>query len=1358
MYIKILSYLTRINKLLIIVNLVFISILKLDAQTQGIRVKSINEQKGLSQAQTNTIFKDSRGYIWFGTNDGLNRYDGHRLLEYKFDPNDLNTISDNYIKAISEDFSGRLWIATDAGGLNVLDMRLDKITRIPITMGNVFPNRQVQIWDLEIHTDKTLWIATWQGLYSLDINSNELSPVKYSTPYTKMRSLESDSLGTLFIATEESGVLKLENNELSRISHHQESIEHRMYDVQHDDRQHLWIGTSDGLLRYNQVTEQMERVHLVESDKPIDVTTLDLDNNDNIWIGTVDHGLFHMDTRNLSVKHYPTNPLDVHGLTASGILDIYYDSHQILWIATRGDGIYFFDTQPPYQFYGYMNDDINYLSNPSVRAILTEGPDIWIGGYGGLDKFRRNGPGILHFDHLNNSLENKNVYSLLKDREGALWIGTEGGGLYYLDKGMRKPAKLRHADYQDVDADQIYELYESISGRLYLGTGAGLFYLEPNHAYLSPPTQVNLRKDNRHSLDAEDIYAINQDEAGMIYVGTGSAGVYVIDENHKLQAHYMHNVNDPTSISSNRIKVLHIDKKGNLWIGTQGRGLNKLEQNSSAMIHFGENDGLSDNTIYGILEDDRGRLWLSTNNGVTLFDEENLTSSIYGTHNGLQGMEFNTGAFHQSQDGEMYFGGVYGLNAFHPEDPELQTENLSTNFTSFKVSNRKVPIGSDILPVDINYVETLELSYTERLISFEFSSMDFLASDITRYRYMIPEVDDEWIYTEPGNNFATYTDLPAGKHELQVQSSRNSFNQYGETLRLKITKTPPPWNSWWSRSLLGLLLLTIIIIIRKNEINKIRLKADLLQKKQEAKKLNEIDDMKSRLISNVSYEIRTPLTLLGGHLEAIDNSEMNVLGKETRRKLDLAYNSLTQVNELSKQLFDLAAFTSGRIKLQTRNEKLATTIEKVVDDFRSQGLTNDLKLIFTDNQVDIDVYLDTNKFEQIMINLLSNAVKYSDPQTTINVELVDDPHQNKDGMGRFPKVAVSNIGRGIDKSTMINLFDRLYEIDSSGRSDQTGAGIGLALVKELVELHGGTIQAESTPGGQTRFEFTIPTGTDHLLPDEICMDMPQSTPTERVKVKTTKTPGLATVLIVDDETSMLSFLKEGLEDRYNILLAEDGVKGFALARDKKPDIVIADIVMPKKDGFQLLMEIREDSQLSQTPVILLTGQAEADDRLKAFKAAANDFINKPFHLEELIVRVDNILTQREQLIKSLKGPETEKFEPEISPAAPDDTFYSKLQETINEKVETGDLTVDSLAKAMFLSNRQLERKTKDSCGQTPADMIRQARLFKAQSMLKDGTYATVAEVAYSVGFKNVKYFSRLFKKQLNKNPKDILKA
>lgn len=1288
----------------------------------------------------------------------MNRYDGHTIVEYKFDPDDINTISDNYIKALVEDNSGRLWIATDAGGLNILDQRREHITRISLEMENVYPSRQVQIWDLEMDSTNTIWIGTWQGLYAIDLSETKLTPQRIGSRQTKIRDLTIDGNGNIWVSSEDEGVLSLTENGLIRKTFQASPLNNRIYDIAYDGKGYLWIGTTDGLFKYDQKTKQPQYVHLIESEKPVEVTTLDLDINQNIWAGTVDHGLFHIQTQTGTIKNFPTNALDVHGLTASGILDLYYDTEHILWAATRGDGIHYFDTQAPFRFYGYLNANRNYLSSPSVRAILTDGPDIWIGGYGGLDKYRRNGPNLQHFDHKNYSLQNKNVYTLLKDWDGTIWIGTEGGGLYYLNKGMEKPKRLQHTEKQPEGADHIYELFQARNGRIYIGTGAGLFFLEQNHGFLARPKLVNLRKDNQHSLNAEDVYAINQNESGMLYVGTGSAGVYALDQDHRLQIHYMHNVNDIGSISSNRVKVLHVDRNGYLWIGTHGGGLNRLEKDDSRMTHYGENDGISDNTIYGILEDDLGRLWLSTNNGITLFDKENMGVRRFGIHDGLQGLEFNTGAFHQSQDGEMFFGGVYGLNAFHPEGEFLEQEGLQTSFTTFKISNKKVSAGSEILPVEISYTEALKLSHKERLISFEFSGMDFLSSGNTKYRYMIPGVDEEWIYTGPGNNYAIYTDLPSGNHELLVQSSRAALEQYGETLRMGIKKTPAPWNSWWFRSLQGLLLLTVIILIRKNEINKMRLKADLLQKKQEAKKLNEIDDMKSRLISNVSYEIKTPLTLLGGHLKAIDNSEMDVLGEETRRKLDLAYTSLTQVNELSKQLFDLAAFASGRIKLQTRNEKLSTIIEKIVDDFRNQGLTNDLKLVFIDNQLDIDVYLDKNKFEQIMINLLSNAVKYSDPQTTINVELMDDPHQNKDGMGRFPKVAVSNIGRGIDKHTMINLFDRLYEIDSSDRSDQTGAGIGLALVKELVELHGGTIQAESTPGGKTRFEFTIPTGTDHLLHDEIMVDMPQSTPAEKVKIKTTEAPDLATVLIVDDETSMLSFLKEGLEDRYNILLAEDGIEGLDLAREKRPDIVIADIVMPKKDGFQLLMDIREDEQLSQTPVILLTGQAEADDRLKAFKAAANDFINKPFHLEELIVRVDNILTQRAQLIKSLKGTETEKPEPEISPADPDDTFYSKLQETINEKIEAGDITVDSLAKAMFLSNRQLERKTKESCGQTPADTIRQARLFKAQSMLKEGTYATVAEVAYSVGFKNVKYFSRLFKKQFNKNPKDILKA
>lgn len=1327
------------------------------SQTKGIRLQHLNTSSGLSQAHVNAVYQDSRGYTWFGTKDGLNRYDGHEMMIYKFDPDNENTISDNYVRSLLEDHERRLWIGTDAGRLNFLDLDTENIRRITLSKPSKKRNPKKQIWEMSLQDNRWLWVATWEEIFKIDLQDPQFNAFPVLRENKHVRCLTTFENGTTWFGTENKGLFKITEAGVTPHALGEFSDNQRIYCLLNDNEQALWIGTANGLLRLDIETNRIDQIQLTPDFKNIEVTSLDFDLNKTLWIGTVEHGLISLDPNMDNPKIHLPSGKDPYGLSDSGILDVYADMKGLLWVATRGAGVQFFDTNAPFSYYGYQPDNPDYLADPSVRAVLTDGDDLWIGGQGGLSKFQNGGKRLTHFDKATGGLNNENVSSLIKDYAGTLWIGTEGGGLFYLNQGMRKPRRMNIDNSNSQLANHVNQLFLSKNASVYLGTGAGLYRLNPDHNYIYPPQKVSFNHVDQHHLDSEEIIAITEDDKGNFYIGTGSAGLYVLDKNHTLTEHYTHDVNDKHSIGNSRIKALHIDQKGYLWVGTAGGGLNKLDPVENIFYHYDENDGLSDNTVYGILEDFRGRFWLSTNKGISLFDETVLSFKNFGLQHGLQSLEFNTGAFHQSQTGEMFFGGTLGLNTFFPEKMVTRPLRLPVVFTAFMVSNKKIKAGNPLLPVEINDMKRLKITHKERLISFKFSAMNFLSPGETRYRYMIPGVDESWVYSEPGNQTATYTDLPAGTQELLVEASQSETDYFGELRRLMIEIKPAPWNSLWARALMLFVVVSILMVIRQNEKKKMKLRVELAQKKQEASKLNEIDDMKSRLISNVSYELRTPLTLLDGHIEILSKSIKSNVSAAVRKNVENAKDSLERVNELSGQLFELARFTAGKIKLQAKRAKLNKLISLIVNEYRSQCVANDLELEFIQPDHEIEVYVDKNKFDQILINLLSNAIKFCDPKSTITIELIDDLLEDDHGMGRFPRIAVSNIGKGIPANALTNIFDRLYQIDTTEHSEKTGAGIGLALVKELVELHGGTITAKSIPGGETRFEFSIPTGTDHLLADEIIETSTQFKGKKSQVTRIVMDPTLLKILIVEDEESMLSFLNEGLEDEYMIFLAENGIEGLEIARKEYPDLIISDVHMPKKNGLDFLRDIRADKELSHTPVIMLTGQTSTDDRLNAYRAAANDFISKPFKLEELKIRIENIIQQRSQLINSLKDEGIPVSIPDQHSSKTDDRFYLRLKTIIEEHIDQSELTVDILAREVYLSKRQLERKLKEITGQSPADLIRQIRLQTARNYIMDGSFATVAEVSYAVGFKNVKYFSRLFKNQFNQSPSDILR-
>lgn len=1326
------------------------------SQKASIRVQHINSDDGLSQVHVNTIYQDTRGYTWFGTKNGLNRFDGHEIIVYKNDPDKANTISDNFIRTIVEDNQQRLWIGTDASGLNVFDLNTETFKRISLLSGGDRQRQSKQVWDMSIDENNQLWIATWEGIYKINLETTTLQAIPISSQGDQVRSIHAKKDGSVWFGSEQNGLFEFDNPSVFHHQLNEKDEKLRVYTICEEDNHTLWLGTKGGLIKFNTETKTFKNIPLVVSREEIEITALTIDLQGTLWIGTIDNGLISLDTKTEEILVHLPVPEDRHGLSDSGFLDLYADDSGILWIATRGDGVQFFDTRAPFDYYGYQPDNSHYLSDPSVRSILTDEEGLWIGGYSGLDYFNQETGEHTHYANTSDGLINDNIYSLLKDSSGTLLVGTEGGGLFYQDQRSQKFRLIPFPKDADPTSNYIYELFLGNDATVYIGTGAGLYLLEPGRNYNKKLKKVKLSSSGIHGLDAEGIFAITQGNNGHLFVGTQSAGLFVLDQNHNQIAHYVRDVIDRSSISNDRIKSLHIDKKGFLWVGTGGGGLNKLDSEEMSFLHYNENDGLPDNTIYGILEDARGRLWLSTNKGLSIFDETDLSVKTFGIEHGLQSLEFNTGAFYKSASGKMYFGGINGLNAFFPEDVPIQPVRLPVIITEFKIANKKVKTGSQFLPLEINALNEIYISHKERIITFEFSAMNFLSPTQTRYRYMIPGIDENWVYTDHGERSATYTDLPAGSQELLVQASPTSTDYFGKTRRLMIYKKFAPWNSYWARGLLLILVVLFLYLVRQSEIKKIKLKGDLKKKKQEAQKLNEIDDMKSRLISNVSYELRTPLTLLAGQIENLGRIARDSLNARAQKNLKDAQTSIVQVKELSNQLFDLAAFASGKIKLQTRAENLSDVLSLIVNDYTDLCNEAGLELQFLGSGPDVQVYLDKPKFEQLLINLIKNAIKLSDKGSTIQIQLLDEQVKDDQGTGEFAVVSVSHQGPGIPKETLQNLFDRLYESDASDSGEKGGAGIGLALVKELVELHGGTISAKSEMEGETRFDFTIPKGRDHLAVDEI-LDV-QEVETSVQNYNTINDPTRIKILVVEDEESMRSFLFEGLEDEYQVLVAEDGEEGLLLAINEKPDLIISDIHMPHKSGLDMLKEIRNNQTLMNVPVMLLTGQTSSDDRVVAFKASANDFISKPFELGELKARIENIITQRKQLINSLKNGGFQSTIPNVQIENTSDRFYLKLKGLIEANIDQSNLTVEFLSKEVFMGKRQLERKLKGLTGQSPAELIRQIRLLKAKHYLFEGSFTTVAEVSYAVGFKNVKYFSRVYKNQFNQSPADILRS
>ncbi|MCF7843191.1 MAG: response regulator [Lentisphaeria bacterium] len=1345
-------------------------------QTPGIRVQQLFPDDGLSQSTVNSIHQDSRGYIWFGTADGLNRFDGYDIKVYRYDPNLRETLSDNYIRCMTEDHRQRLWIGTDVGGLNYLDLVHDDFHQIPLYLDSTQTSQARQIWDLYLDEDEQqLWVATWNGLFTVNLSSDVPTATHISTQAKQLRRLTADGSGNIWIGTENFGVIRYPEALPPGFiqTFHTIAGNNRIQAIEIDDSRTVWIGTKGRLIEYHPESNKIFQYPYQDAfGEPDEVMSLKATTDNTLWVGTSSNGLIQFDRRTKSQRIHVPLPNLSWGLSASAIFDIYIDGEGLLWLGTNGDGVQYFDPHSPFKYYHHRPQDNNSLSNNSVRAIITDKRgNLWVGSYGGLDRFNRVNQTVRHYNALNTQAGgpfNPNVYSVTFDLDSNLWIGTEGGGLYRMDHGtdfIYKP----HFDYGEsgeypsIESEMIFELFTCPDSGLLIGTNTGLFHLPRRNNYAGPPEKIELETTGPSLRDDADVLAIVRDAAGQIWIGTDGNGLYTLNSDYSVHNQYQHSPNDRYSLSNNRIKSLFIDRHDQLWIGTNGGGLNMLDAESGQILHYNQSDGLADNTIYGILADTAGRLWLSTNNGISLFDTNtDQAAGNFGVAWGLQNKEFNTGAYYQAPDGEMFFGGIGGLTAFYPDRVYAQLKTPGVTLTDFRLENMPVAIGHSyrgniLLPKDIGITKALHLSYREEIVSIAFSSMNFLTATTDAYRYKLEGLNDDWVYTHAKNRMATFTNLPAGEYIFAVQSRHASGVNFGPAQELLITVSPPPWKSWWAYGIYVLILGGVLFALRQNEIKKIRLQNELKRKQEEATRLNEIDQMKSRLIANVSHELRTPLTLLDNHIDELTQTIGSEIPSPARKSLKNVKSSLVRVNDLSNQLFELSRFAAGKVRLKASPTDINARCHELGNEFRHQLSKHDLAIEIRTPETPLVIYLDQPKFEQIVLNLLSNAQKFSTPGSAIRLEVLDDRRREDRGLGSFVIVRVSNTGPGIESQAIHNVFDRLFQVDSSDMSEKSGAGIGLALVKELVELHGGTIHVESTPGEETVFEFTLPKGAGHLSPDEkIVPEKPEQKSVQESVNQPLVEPGGTRILVVEDDAELRQFVCDNLSELYAVSQASNGKAGYELACEFLPDLIVSDVVMPGGDGLELLEAVRADAVLAHVPVIFLTAQSSGEDRLQGYAATANDYIVKPFKIQELRIRIANILEERRKLMEIFREKELPGALKQVQVGKADEKFYQELKQHIFENLDQNEFSVDQLAKTLFMSKRQLERKLKDLTGYSPAEFIRRLRLTQAEAFLREGTFTTVAEVAYAVGFRNVKYFSRLFFQQFGKHPSDLL--
>jgi signal transduction histidine kinase/DNA-binding response OmpR family regulator len=809
-------------------------------------------------------------------------------------------------------------------------------------------------------------------------------------------------------------------------------------------------------------------------------------------------------------------------------------------------------------------------------------------------------------------------------------------------------------------------------------------------------------------------------------------------------------------LTGNIITCLDEDNKGNLWIGTPN-GLNKLSETSENKFEvkiFTENDGLASNFIKGIAHDLNGNIWMSTNEGISkLITGQNNRVVNFNEADGVLGKNFTEASVFSNNKGEIFFGGTDGLTWFQPEEIVEQAETFKPVFTKLSVLNNEIVAGNkkkSILKKTITHTEEIELSYRQNNFEIEFSALDYRAMGGNLYKYKLENYDENWHFIG-SKRYVNFSNLRPGEYTLLVKSS-NSHNGWNEEpARLVLKIRPPIWQTWYALLFYVSMVVGIVTIIRWNAVKHVRLSNSLEMEKLQHEQDKRINEMKLRFFTNLSHELRTPLTLILAPLkELLGKKEAYQLSSAAQHKVSIVQNNSLRLMKLVNQLLDFRKIESGNMKLLATNTNFEEFVAEVCHPFFELAKINNIQFSLSTALTTKSFWIDRDKMEIVINNLVSNAFKYIGENGKIEVRISEE--------NDTVRLCVWDNGPGITQTEISHIFERFYSVEQNNKS-YGSSGIGLALVKQFVELHKGTISVVSKTNTFTKFTVTLLKGSDHLLPEEKTeKDKPDLGFKRKEQIQRSVLPikekqvpkSEECILVVEDNAEVNEYLRSILEPLYCIYSAKDGDEGFETAKQKIPNLIISDVMMPNIDGFELCQKIRENATTSTIPFIFLTAKSDEQFRLLGTQLGADDFLSKPFDPNLLLQKVKNILESRKKLQKQY-GKSVRLGPSDIEITLGDEVFIKKVIETIEKNLQNPKFTSDILATEMSMSNSSLYRKLKALTAHSSAEFIRSIRIKRAAQLLAD-KQKTITEIAYEVGFNDVKHFRSVFHKQFNCTP------
>lgn len=1337
---------------------------------ENIKFHHITTADGLSSNQVNNIMRDSRGFIWFSTSQGLTRYDGYSFKVFP-GPSHNHNLTEG-VHEVQEDATGLLWVRYYADVFRCYDPKKEVLHNAEDILSDKYGIRN-KIFHIYVDRNKDLWLHNDTiGTYHYRFSDRSLSlPIKSADRQTfgKVVDFGEDSNGVIRVY--ERGYFDRIDKRRDKINYKNDHLV-RFYDwhdwgyqIFADMDNDLWIWNQNGIKLFRSKEKKWETIDSgVESKYKLSgnhVKTIINDGDGRIWIAIDNGGINIIDKRLGTIQYLEHSEKDSNSLSQNSIYSLCSDSNGSIWAGTYKCGVSYYnnglfkfqsDHFPEFINHPGFTPDINSMSEDK-NGILYLGVD---NGVVMIDPVTKKKIRVQWLTDTGNSFKHDVATGMTTTSDGRLWIGTYQNGLisYYHNTFTRHTLDSRNRDSSANKS--VFSLATDRSGKLWIGTwGSGLWSMDATTGAFTE------HADPKYKYSREQIASICISRDGNIYMAT-PYGMLIYNPRSDTFSKLLGNKRHDHNFSCFCLTQIIEDSRGLLWIATP-KGLNIYDRRNEDIIIP---DKLRRLQIYGIAEANDNTLWITTSDGVYhVIAHGNRDNNGYGfsidkycSMSMVDNQPLNLRTIIKASDGKILIGGVKGLCILNPEILKNNKPISKVVFTGLSLFNKEVMIdsvynGNRILKQAIGYTERIHLNYDQNMISVTFSAMNYSPNQQPRYQYKLEGVDSDWISTD--DNKLTYTNLSPGTYELMVKAIDVEGRTAGKPTKLKIVISPPFYHSWIAYILyafsLGGIVFLAIKFLKHNE----KQKYDLLKIKQEAQKRHEVDDMKLKFFTNISHDLRTPLTLILTPLEyvieKVDNSEH-------KSKLTIAYKNARRLLDMVNQLLDFRKSDMTGHQLNASRGNIVETIKMLCDNFMEYSEHRNIHLTFFSPVDKLFMSFDEDKINKIVTNLLSNAFKFTSDGGRVDVSL--DIGKNNDGVNECLIIKVADNGRGISDEHKDKVFQRFYQVPEGNNNTAAGNGIGLNLVKEFVELHHGSIDVYDNIGKGTVFVVKIPfepgceiTSTREIanITDISCSDNNSVTvdSTRQNTSKASEQDSKPTILLVDDNEDFRIFLRDCLKDAYTVYDAPDGVKAWEITPELQPDIIISDVMMPEMDGNKLCSLVKNDIRTSHILVILLTARAAKEHEQKGLQVGADDYITKPFNLNILTLRIKNLLQRRKESHMS----SMEIAPSKINITSLDQKLISKAIKYVEDNMDRTDLSVEELSGHLAMSRVHLYKKMMSIIGKPPVEFIRIIRLKRAAQLLAE-SQLSIAEIAYQTGFNSMNLFRKYFKAEFGVLPSE----